>query len=74
MLQFDKNALLTPYIFVENSKKDKVRSILNNPNSTELDVSSKYGVINQSFDKQKIKAKIKKISKIVEELKKIKNG
>tara|TARA_B100001758_G_C18404788_1_gene611323 strand:- start:943 stop:2694 length:1752 start_codon:yes stop_codon:yes gene_type:complete len=49
LLQFDKNALLTPYIFVENSKKDKVRSILNNEKNSNLlkDAQFLWGVENE---------------------------
>ena len=49
LLQFDKNALLTPYIFVENSKKDKVRSILNNEKNSNLlkNVQFLWGVENE---------------------------
>ena len=51
-----------------------VKAILNNQKSLMLDDSIKYGVNNQTFNKVKIKDKIKKISKIINELKKLKNG
>ena len=51
-----------------------VKAILNNPKSTVLDDTTKYSVSNQSLNKVKIKDKIKKISKIIDELKELKNG
>ena len=51
-----------------------VKAILNNPKSLALDDTTKYSVTNQSFKKEKIKDKIKKISNIIDELKKLKNG
>ena len=51
-----------------------VKKVLNNPKSLTLDDTTKYGVSNQSLSKDKIKDKIKKISKIIGELKEIKNG
>ena len=51
-----------------------VKAMLNNPKSLTLDDTSKYSVINQSLKKEKIKVKIEKISKIIDELKKLKNG
>jgi DNA-binding transcriptional MerR regulator len=51
-----------------------VKAMLNNPKSLTLDDATKYSVTNQSFKKEKIKDKIKKISKIIDELKKLKNG
>ena len=51
-----------------------VKVMLNNPKSLILDDTTKYGVTNKSFEKEKIKGKIKKISKIVDELKELKNG
>ena len=51
-----------------------VKSVLNDQNSFPLDDRTKYGVSNYSFNKQKIKDKIKKISKIVDELNELKNG
>ena len=51
-----------------------VKLILNNPKSLTLDDTTKYSVTNQSFKKEKIKDKIKKISKIINELKELKNG
>ena len=51
-----------------------VKAILSNPESLSLDYTTKYGVSNQFFNKEKIKDKIKKISKIIDELKKLKNG
>ena len=51
-----------------------VKAVLNNPKSLTLDDTSKFSVTNQSFKKEKIKEKIKKISKIIGDLKKLKNG
>ena len=51
-----------------------VKAVLSNPKSLSLDYTTKYGVSNQFFNKEKIKDKIKKISKIIDELKKLKNG
>ena len=51
-----------------------VKAMLNNPKSLTLDDTAKYSVTNQSLKKEKIKDKIKKISKIVDELKELKNG
>ena len=51
-----------------------VKAILNNPKSLALDDTTKYSVTNQSFKKEKIKDKIEKISRIIEELKELKNG
>ena len=51
-----------------------VKAVLNNPKSLTLDDTTKYSVSNQSLNKEKIKDKIKKISKIIDELKELKNG
>ncbi len=51
-----------------------VKAMLNNPKSLTLDDSTKYNVTNQPHRKEKIKNKIKKISKIIDELKELKNG
>ncbi len=51
-----------------------VKAVLKNPKSLSLDYTIKYDVNNQFFNKEKIKNKIEKISKIIEELKKLKNG
>ena len=51
-----------------------VKKVLNNPKLLTLDDTTKYGVINHSLSKDKIKNKIKKISKIIDELKELKNG
>ena len=51
-----------------------VKEMLNNPKSLTLDDTTKYSVFNQSLKKDKIKEKIKKISKIIDELKELKNG
>ena len=51
-----------------------VKAVLNNQKSLTLDDTTKYGVSNQSLNKEKIKDKIKKISKIIDELKELKNG
>ena len=51
-----------------------VKAVLNNPKSLALDDTTKYSVSNQSLNKEKIKDKVKKISKIIDELKGLKNG
>ena len=51
-----------------------VKAMLNNPKSLTLDDTTNYSVTNQSLKKEKIKDKIKKISKIIDELKDLKNG
>ena len=51
-----------------------VKAILNNPKSLALDDTTKYSVTKQSLKKEKIKDKIKKISRIIDELKILKNG
>ena len=51
-----------------------VKSALSNPNSLMLDGSNDNSISTDSLDKKKIKDKIKKISKIIEELKSLKNG
>ena len=51
-----------------------VKAMLNNPKSLTLDDTTKYSVTNQSLKKEKIKDKIKKISRIIDELKDLKNG
>ena len=51
-----------------------VKAVLNNPKSVALDDTTKYGVSNKSLKKEKIKDKVKKISKIIDELKDLKNG
>ncbi|MAH02813.1 MAG: transcriptional regulator [Candidatus Pelagibacter sp.] len=51
-----------------------VKAMLNNPKSLTLDDTTKYSVTNQSLEKEKIKDKIKKISKIIDELRELKNG
>jgi DNA-binding transcriptional MerR regulator len=51
-----------------------VKAVLNNPKSLTLDDTTIYSVSNQSLTKEKIKDKIKKISKIIDERKELKNG
>ena len=51
-----------------------VKAMLNNPKSLSLDDTAKNSVTNQSFKKENIKDKIKKISKIIDQLKELKNG
>jgi DNA-binding transcriptional MerR regulator len=51
-----------------------VKAMLNNPKSLTLDDTAKNSVTNQALKKEKIKDKIKKISKIIDELKELKNG
>ena len=50
------------------------KAVLNNPKLFTLDDTTKHGVSTHSFGKEKIKNKIKKISKIINELKDLKNG
>ena len=66
---------LIKYLLKEKGMTIKgAKAILNNPKSLTLDDTKKYIVNNQSLNKEKIKDKIKKISKIIDELKKLKNG
>ena len=66
---------LIKYLLKEKGMTIKgVKAVLNNPKSLTLDDTTKYGVSNQSLNKEKIKDKIKKISKIIDELRELKNG
>ena len=66
---------LIKYLLKEKGMTIKgVKAVLNNPKSLALDDTTKYGVSNQSLNKEQIKDKVKKISKIVDELRKLKNG
>jgi len=66
---------LIKYLLKEKGMTIKgVKAVLNNPKSLALDDTTKYSVSNQSLEKEKIKDKIKKISKIINELKELKNG
>ena len=66
---------LIKYLLKEKGMTIKgVKAVLNNPKSLTLDDTTIYSVSNQSFNKDKIKHKIKKIYKILDELKKFKNG
>ena len=66
---------LIKYLLKEKGMTIKgVKLALNDPKSFILDATTKDGVSSQSFSKDKIKDKIKKISKIINELKKMKNG
>jgi len=66
---------LIKYLLKEKGMTIKgAKAILNNPKSLKLDGTIKYSVNNQSLNKEKIKGKIKKISNIIDELKKLKNG
>ena len=66
---------LIKYLLKEKGMTIKgAKAILNNPKSLKLDGTIKYSVNNQSLNKEKIKGKIKKISNIIIELKKLKNG
>ena len=66
---------LIKYLLKEKGMTIKgAKTLLNNPKSLILDDTTKYSVTNQSPNKEKIKNKIKKISKIIEELKELKNG
>ena len=66
---------LIKYLLKEKGMTIKgAKTALNNPKSLTLDGTTKYSVSNQSHNKEKIKDKIKKISKILDELKELKNG
>ena len=66
---------LIKYLLKEKGMTIKgVKAVLNNPKSFTLDDTTKYSVSNQSLNKEKIKDKIKKISKIIDELRELKNG
>ena len=66
---------LIKYLLKEKGMTIKgVKAVLNNPKLLTLDDTTKYSVTNQSVNKEKIKDKIKKISKIIDELKELKNG
>ena len=66
---------LIKYLLKEKGMTIKgVKAVLNNPKSLTLDDTTIYSVSNQSLTKEKIKDKIKKISKIIDELKELKNG
>ena len=66
---------LIKYLLKEKGMTIKgVKAVLNNQKSSTLDDTTKYSVSNQSQNKEKIKDKIKKISKIIDELKELKNG
>ena len=66
---------LIKYLLKEKGMTIKgVKAVLNNPKSLTLDDTTKYSVSNQSQNKEKIKDRIKKISKIIDELKELKNG
>ena len=66
---------LIKYLLKEKGMTIKgVKTVLNNPKSFTLDDTSRYSVDNQAFNSVKIKDKIKKISEIINELKKMKHG
>ena len=66
---------LIKYLLKEKGMTIKgVKAVLNNPKSLTLDDTTKNSVINRSFNKDRIKDKINKISKIINELKSFKNG
>ena len=66
---------LIKYLLKEKGMTIKgVKAVLNNPKSLTLDDRTKFVVSSQSLNKGKIKDKIKKISKIIGELKKLQNG
>ena len=50
------------------------KAVLNNPKSLTLDDTTKYSVSKKSLNENKIKEKVKKISKIIDEINKLKNG
>ena len=66
---------LIKYLLKEKGMTIKgVKAVLNNPKLFTLDDTTEYGVSSQSLNIEKVKDKIKKISKIVSELKDLKNG
>ena len=66
---------LIKYLLKEKGMTIKgAKTALNNPKSLTLDGTTKYSVSNQSHNKEKIKDKIKKISKILDDLKELKNS
>ena len=66
---------LIKYLLKEKGMTIKgAKAILNNLKSFTLDDTTKYSVSTQSLGREKIKNKIKKISKIIDELKELKNG
>ena len=66
---------LIKYLLKEKGMTIKgVKAALNDPKSLILDATTKFSVSSLSFGREKIKDKLKKISKIVDELKKLKNG
>ena len=66
---------LIKYLLKEKGMTIKgAKAILNNQKSFTLDDTTKYSVSTQSLGRKKIKNKIKKISQIINELKKLKNG
>ena len=66
---------LIKYLLKEKGMTIKgAKAVLNNPKLFTLDDTTEYGVSNQSLNIEKVKDKIKKISKIVSELKDLKNG
>ena len=66
---------LIKYLLKEKGMTIKgAKTALNNPKSLTLDGTTKYSVSNQSHNKEIIKDKIKKISKIIDELKELENG
>ena len=66
---------LIKYLLKEKGMTIKgVKAVLDNPKSLRLDDTTRYSVNNQPLNKEKIKNKIKKISKIIDEIKELKNG
>ena len=66
--------------FVKYMLKEKgmtikgVKTVLNNPSALSLDDPSTFSVINHPFNREKFKEKLAKISKLIKEIKQIKNG
>ena len=66
---------LIKYLLKEKGMTIKgVKIALTNPHMLSLDDSTKYSVGTLSLNKDKIKKKTQKITKIINELKKLKNG
>ena len=51
-----------------------VKTVLDNPSALSLDDPSTFSVINHPFNREKFKEKLAKISKLIKEIKQIKNG
>ena len=66
---------LIKYLLKEKGMTIKgVKAVLNNPKSLTLDDTTNFSVSNHPLSKEKIKKKLTNISKIIDELKQLKNG